>query len=500
MKLNAKCSVVASMNPKNCAKSIDTSNMTIEESLLSRFDLVFELEDLNDREMDATVINHILSSLSVDSGKSEKKSHWSTNRLMKHIMIAKNIPTTLTEGADKVIFTYFWKKCKDNFQIDQSRRTMRLLTSLQRLTKCHAKLMLRREAIIHDALNAIMIMEQTWTFGHLMQRKCVAKSNIPLGMSLSQMSALMHELQLDDQWEEYLGSKVELDAISSMRSRKGKGTQDYKFDVADVDMMMSGADDEPFKILADDYEKRNEESTENVDTSNTQKTVKSSKSYSEPFKQSQDIFDTQGDIYANLNRAVCGDEQTQKKSPKFQQNDYGTSAQNIASPPKQSQKNRNFLDNGQTPQTQIYKTTENFSLAATAKNSPKTPINRYQSAEKPSKTIKLSLSERLRGFQYESQSQQESQSQGVNTQIPENMEFQDVESEDMDSDNFDPLSPFKKTDLSPVHDSDEDDDLMNIADEVEQSQQILLTQIPENLENFNDSADEFDPMGEIEMH
>lgn len=452
--------------------------MSMEESLLSRFDLIFELEDLHEIETDMRVINHILSLYSVDRKREsqlEIKPYWSRTRLKKHIMIAKNIPVTLSEGASRVLFVYFWKKCKDNFQIEQCRRTMRLLTSLQRLTKCHAKLMLRREAVIHDALNAIMIMEQTWTFGHLMDRKDMSKSKIPLGMSNRQMSDLMAQLQMADLWDEYLSAKIiQTNTNPTQKSQRQtrKAQVPQQFSPIDIDKIMS-PDESSFLSKTNNHNIEDDESDENVETVNTQLSTRSKVS-SRASAASQPHFNTQQKLYANLanlNQVFAGDtvSQVENNSTPFTKN----------SPPRSPLVSQ-----------QIAKVDDTFKKPKSASVQSKLSIFQYESQSQ--KVEEVHTQTQYKSQSYKTQTQYEpSQSQDVKTQIPEaaKMDVDDVEFDLFSS--FDDEVAAPTTEDRDIFEDGDDDDLMRTVEEVEQSQQTQFQTI-----NPID-ADEFDVLSPL---
>lgn len=224
MTLPAKCSIVASMNQKNASIGIESSNLSIEQSLVSRFDLVFDLEDPKDPDFTKEIVQHIFETM---EGKNFTK--WSIERLQKHIMIAKDIIVTISDYAQQVLSRYF-VICKNNINIEPGRRTMRLLTSLQRLTKCHTKLMLRTEALIEDALIVIMVMEQTWSFGHLIKKRNNVVVNFPLNLNQRENTKIMRALDLEDLWEEYLGSKFKVSTNKNTQKKPSQKTQPINID------------------------------------------------------------------------------------------------------------------------------------------------------------------------------------------------------------------------------------------------------------------------------
>lgn len=187
------------MNQKNSTQPIEASNLSIEQSLLSRFDLVFDLERPTDPLYNLSVINHILDV--INNGPIE--GSWSHERLQMHIQIAKEIRVEITDDARRILQQYYLF-CKNQEEIEPSRRTLRLLDSLHRLTVCNAKLMLRTKAGIDDAVSVVMLMESTWSFGHLLPSESVLRSKVPLGPTRAIMAEVLDKLNLNELLEKRL--------------------------------------------------------------------------------------------------------------------------------------------------------------------------------------------------------------------------------------------------------------------------------------------------------
>ena len=187
------------MNQKNGNLPNDAGNMPIKQSLMSRFDLVFEFENLRDKEGNAAIARHILDRLDKD----DEASEWNHERLQMHIEIAKEIRVEITEDATEILKKYFIF-CRDCTEIEQCRKTYRLWTSLNNLTACHAKLMLRSKAGIDDAVAVVMLMESTWTFGNLLRLPSVVQSKVPVGPSRATTATILDKLDLCELLEKKL--------------------------------------------------------------------------------------------------------------------------------------------------------------------------------------------------------------------------------------------------------------------------------------------------------
>jgi MCM AAA-lid domain/MCM P-loop domain len=225
------------MNQSNSSQAIEARNISIEESLLSRFDLIFELEDPMDPQLTFAVASHIL-----DDEMNEKteatEANWNHERLQMHIQVAKEVQVEISDDASEIIQQYFML-CKRNQEIEPSRRTMRLWKSLERLTMCHAKLMLRKKAVIDDAVSAVMLMESTWSFGHLLELPSVIRSQVPLGPTRAMTAEVLDKLNLNEMLERKL---------SQGRVKTSQNfDENAPFDKTIIDDIFNDGDDEEMK-------------------------------------------------------------------------------------------------------------------------------------------------------------------------------------------------------------------------------------------------------------
>lgn len=184
MEFNTKVSIIAGMNQKN----ISTENLSMEGSLLSRFDLMFELETIHDEAHESMIIDHILM------GSEKLETSWNLERIKMHILIAKQIQVEVTEDVSKVLQKYY--VAVRNFEdMEPSRVSLRMYGSLVQIATCHAKLLLRDHTTLLDAVAAIMLMEYSWSFGKLLPR---FKKEDRLGPSESYAVAVLEKLGLEE--------------------------------------------------------------------------------------------------------------------------------------------------------------------------------------------------------------------------------------------------------------------------------------------------------------
>jgi replicative DNA helicase Mcm len=159
--LPAKTSILAGGNPKfsrfdpymPIAKQI-----TIPDTLLSRFDLKFALRDIPDSETDKLVVDHILKSRHDDYEATIPKL--SPQFIRKYIAYAKDrCNPELTEESEKILKTFYIKTRKKAEGTTQAIPiTLRQFEALMRIAEASAKMQLSQIVRKEDAQRAIKLM------------------------------------------------------------------------------------------------------------------------------------------------------------------------------------------------------------------------------------------------------------------------------------------------------------------------------------------------------
>jgi replicative DNA helicase Mcm len=159
--LPAKTSVLAGGNPKfsrfdpymAIAKQI-----TIPDTLLSRFDLKFALRDIPDSETDKLVVDHILKSRHDDYEATIPKL--SPQFIRKYIAYAKDrCKPELTEESEKILKNFYIKTRKKAESATQAIPiTLRQFEALMRIAEASAKMQLSPVVRKEDAQRAIKLM------------------------------------------------------------------------------------------------------------------------------------------------------------------------------------------------------------------------------------------------------------------------------------------------------------------------------------------------------
>lgn len=212
--LNARCSVLAAANPvygKYDQYKTPMENIGLQDSLLSRFDLLFVMLDSVNEDRDLVIADHVVrmhqyrSPLEQDGevlpmnanadmlstnnpdeteldkespmyepydallhGGSRKKSDkiLSVEFMRKYIHFVKILKPTLTEEASKIIASHYASlRCEELMENDVARTqpvTPRTLETMIRLSTAHAKARMSREVTAHDAEAAIELIQYAY--------------------------------------------------------------------------------------------------------------------------------------------------------------------------------------------------------------------------------------------------------------------------------------------------------------------------------------------------
>lgn len=207
-RLNARCSVLAAANPV-CGNydpyKLPMDNIGMQDSLLSRFDLLFIMLDEHDRENDTRISEHVVRihrfrpldevdgepatintnanflSTMHDRDSDERTEIFEKHNpllhgtrrarerlftiefMRKYIHIAKRIKPKLTEEASLMIGVHYAKLREHDKEVDNLAKTgpitARTLETLIRLSTAHAKARMSTEVKSEDAEAAIELVE-----------------------------------------------------------------------------------------------------------------------------------------------------------------------------------------------------------------------------------------------------------------------------------------------------------------------------------------------------
>lgn len=161
--LNARTAILAASNPslgRYESHRTVAENISLPVTILSRFDLIFVLRDVPNKESDGKMSAHILELHR--KGLSPIEPPISPDLLRKYITYAKGVRPTLTpEAVQRLNDFYLAMRSASESEGSPVAITARQLESLVRVAEAHARSALRKEVKAEDAEAAIAIMKRS---------------------------------------------------------------------------------------------------------------------------------------------------------------------------------------------------------------------------------------------------------------------------------------------------------------------------------------------------
>jgi len=161
--LNARTAILAAANPalgRYEPHRTVAENISLPVTILSRFDLIFVLRDVPNKETDSKMSEHILELHK--KGSSPTESPMSLELLRKYITYSKGIKPVLTQEAlQRLNDFYLAMRSASEAEGSPVAITARQLESLVRTAEARARAALRKEVSAEDAEAAIAIMKRS---------------------------------------------------------------------------------------------------------------------------------------------------------------------------------------------------------------------------------------------------------------------------------------------------------------------------------------------------
>jgi replicative DNA helicase Mcm len=161
--LNARTAVLAAANPslgRYEPNRTVAENISLPVTILSRFDLIFVLRDVPNKESDAKMSRHILEIHR--RGISPVESQVDVELLRKYVSYAKTVKPELSMDAlNKLSDFYLAMRSASESEGSPVAITARQLESLVRIAEARARVALRKEVTAEDADAAIAIMKRS---------------------------------------------------------------------------------------------------------------------------------------------------------------------------------------------------------------------------------------------------------------------------------------------------------------------------------------------------
>ncbi|HUK84500.1 MAG TPA: minichromosome maintenance protein MCM [Candidatus Acidoferrum sp.] len=161
--LNARTAVLAAANPslgRYEPNRTVAENVPLPVTILSRFDLIFVLRDVPNKESDSKMSHHILEIHR--RGVSPVEAQVDVELLRKYVSFAKGIkPVLSTEASKQLSDFYLAMRAASETEGSPVAITARQLESLVRIAEARARVALRKEVTAEDAGAAINIMKRS---------------------------------------------------------------------------------------------------------------------------------------------------------------------------------------------------------------------------------------------------------------------------------------------------------------------------------------------------
>ncbi|MBN1645652.1 minichromosome maintenance protein MCM [Candidatus Woesearchaeota archaeon] len=226
--LRSQTTVLAAANPKFgrfdpyelLAKQIDLPN-----TLINRFDLIFPVRDLPDRERDESMASFILK---LHQSKESRKTDLPTDFIKKYISYAKQkVFPVMTDGALEEIKNYYVSMRNaggdsSGSNIQSIPISARQLEGLVRLAEASARVRLSTEVTRRDSKKAIDLMHHCLSqIGMDPETGKIDIDRISTGISASQRSHISAIKELIGELESALGKQIPLEDLEREALNKG---------------------------------------------------------------------------------------------------------------------------------------------------------------------------------------------------------------------------------------------------------------------------------------
>jgi len=224
--LRAETTVLAAANPKfgrfdpyePIAKQIN-----LPPALINRFDLIFAIRDVPNKETDEKMASFILS---LHSNPKENKAELSTEFIRKYIAYAKqNFRPALTDGAIEEIKTYYIKmrmKGTVEGEIKSIPISARQLEALIRIAEGVSKLRLGKKVTRKDAKQAVSLLHYAMLqIGVDPETGEIDMDRIATGITSSERNKIVNIKEIIKDLEDKFGRTIPIEEIIQRASEKG---------------------------------------------------------------------------------------------------------------------------------------------------------------------------------------------------------------------------------------------------------------------------------------
>ncbi|MFZ8791476.1 MAG: minichromosome maintenance protein MCM [Thermosphaera aggregans] len=226
-RLNARASVLAAGNPKFGRYDLTqpvSKNIDLPPTILSRFDLIFVIQDIPNKERDRLLAKHILE---VHSDIEKARQHIDPQLLKKYVSYARRyIRPQLTLEAKKLLEDFYVSMRMASLPTEAGKPTAiaitpRQLEALIRLTEAHAKMALKQKATEEDAQEAIRLTLNTLVkVGYDIESKTIDIDILETGISAARREKIKALKSFMDQLLDEVG-EIERNELIKKAVEKG---------------------------------------------------------------------------------------------------------------------------------------------------------------------------------------------------------------------------------------------------------------------------------------
>lgn len=227
-RLNARASVLAAGNPRFGRYDLTqpiSKNIDLPPTILSRFDLIFVIQDIPSEGKDRRLARHIIG---VHSDIEKAKPFIDPQLLKKYVSYArKYVRPQLTPEAMKLIEEFYVAMRRSGIRGEEAKSpppiaiTPRQLEGLIRLAEAHAKMALRDKVTIEDVEEAIRLMYTTLRrVGFDIESKTIDIDVLETGVSRSKREKIREFMKfLNEVFEQT--PEIEISQLIKMAREKG---------------------------------------------------------------------------------------------------------------------------------------------------------------------------------------------------------------------------------------------------------------------------------------
>lgn len=225
--LRCETTVLAAANPKfgrfdpylTIAEQID-----MPASLINRFDLIFPVKDLPEKEKDRKMAGFILK-LHQDKLEEKKEPPIDTNLLRKYVAYAKQncFPKLTDEAIDKILEEYVEiRNSGGESNVKSVPISSRQLEGIIRLSEASAKIRLSQTVDIEDAKRAIdLVMHCLMEIAVDKETGRIDIDKISSGISASERTKIIGVKEIIAELEEKIGKVIPIDDIIKEAEQRG---------------------------------------------------------------------------------------------------------------------------------------------------------------------------------------------------------------------------------------------------------------------------------------